>query len=154
MQLLILINVFALFFSIFLSILSILILYTIILQLASRRFAFDNIFFVQKLFFFNILLLFSILILNITISNRLLIAIMFLYIENVVLIFVLRALSIILFVVAIIIFLIFFSLLIQTLTSNFLRRLCIDNAIFAFLLKEVRVDKSKFLLIILIQLFI
>ena len=154
MQLLILISVFVSSFSIFLNTLSTLISYITILQLTLHRLAFDNYFFFQKLFFFSILLFFFILILNITISNCFLTTIIFLYIKSVVSISISRALSIILFIVAIIIFLIFFSLLIQIFTSNSLRKLCTNSVIFAFLLKRLQANKSRFLLTILIQLFI
>ncbi len=112
MQLLILINVFALFFFIFLDIFSTLTSYIIISKLTLYKFAFDNIFFVQKLFFFNILLFSFILIQNITRSSCFLIAIIFLRTKSVALIFVSHIRLIILFVVVIIIFLIFFFFLI------------------------------------------
>ena len=128
MFLLILMNIFILFFFISLNISSILISCITILKLTSCRLMFNKISLIQKLFFFNILLLSFILIQNISRFDHLFIVSMFLCVDNILSTSISFTHLIMFFVVIIMILLIFFFSLIKILILNFLQWFCTDDA--------------------------
>jgi len=82
-SLLILMSIFISFFFMFLNISSTLISCITTSKLTLHKYAFNNIFLIQKLFFFNVLLLFFVLIQNINSFNYLFIIFMFLRVNNI-----------------------------------------------------------------------
>ncbi len=152
MFLLILMSVFASFFFIFLNISSTLISCITTSKLISCKYAFNNIFLIQKLFFFNVFLLLFILIQNISSLNHFFIIFMFLRVNNVSSMSISFAHLTIFFIVVIMIFFTFSFSLMKIFTSNFLQWFYIDDDMLMLNTKWLSNNVVDFMLALFAQL--